>query len=373
MVAIVGNEVTVREEFGASETKGAESTPMGIALAARAKATVEARYIAAWNRPRNWDQVRTDILKECKRPGFAHNKSAFYNKPIGDGVEGLGIRFVEVAIRCIRNLSCETEMIFQDQLQEVHQVTITDFESNVPYALQVVVPRTVERAKPMDDGSYLSVRTNSRGKKTYTVPATEDDMLNKRGAYLSKAIRTQGLRLIPGDIQDEAEAIIKAIRRDEAARDPSATRKAIVDSFAEIGVSATMLVEYLEHPLDQCSPDEMVRLRGIFGAISEGEASWVQVMENRALEKEGKEIPTWEPAEFEAELVKWTPVLQQRQRSAQQVIAMAESRKPLTEDQKKKIHALQPAVPPTAAPSADAPKPKESTEQPKKKDPNAPA
>ncbi len=350
-----GRELTAatRQEFGALEVKGQESTPMGIALAARAKATVEARYIAAWQRPRNWDQVRSDILKECKRPAFAHNKSAFYLKPIGDGVEGLGIRFVEVAIRCIRNLACETEMIFQDDLQEVHMVTITDFESNVPYALQVVVPRTVERQKPADDGSYISVRKNSKGRMTYTLPATEDDMLNKRGAYLSKAIRTQGLRLIPGDIQDEAEAIIKAIRRDEAAKDPDATRKLIIDSFAEIGVSATMLTDYLGHALDQCSPDEMVKLRGIFGAISEGEASWTAVMENRAAEREGTEGVGWKADEFEAALAKHAPLVLERKRSHDQIIAMMSSKARLTDEQIAKIRALPQNPKHDAQPGAD--------------------
>src|SRR5688572_6266963 len=78
------------------------------AAAAQAKAMVEARYVMALKRPRVWDQVRQDILKECKRPSFAHNKSAFYRKPIGQGVEGLGIRFTEVALRCMTNVLIET-------------------------------------------------------------------------------------------------------------------------------------------------------------------------------------------------------------------------------------------------------------------------
>jgi hypothetical protein len=346
-------EVAVRAQSDALDVQG--SSPMGVALAARAKATVEARYLAAWQRPRDWDDVRQKILKECKRPTFAHNKSAFYLKPIGKGVEGLGIRFVEVALRCMRNVACESEMIFQDEEQEVHQVTITDFESNVPHSLQVVVPRTVERSKPMSDGSYISVRKNSQGELTYMVPATEDDLLNKRAAYISKAIRTQGLRLIPGDIQDEAEALIKKVRKDEAAKDPDATRKAIVDAFGEINVTASMLVEYLEHPLDQCSPDEMVRLRGIFGAISEGDASWAQVMENRDAEREGKEAPGWKDDDFAAQLAKWAPLVLERKRSHEQVIAMASSKAKLTDAQIKAIRDL------PQNPKPDAPPPAEPT------------
>lgn len=252
------------------------------AAAAQAKAMVEARYTLAQYRPRNWDQVRQDTLRECRRPSFAHNKSAYYRKPIGDGVEGLGIRFVEVALRCMTNVLVETSMVFEDDTKEIHRVSVTDLESNLTYPLDVRVSKTVERSKPMDDGSYISVRKNSRKNNVYTVPATEDDLLNKRMAQISKAIRTLGLRIIPGDIQDEAEYLIKKVRLDEAAKDPDAERKRVADVFSTISVKVGDLEEYLGHGLDACSPAELVDLRGIYGAIKDGEATWKSVMENKA-------------------------------------------------------------------------------------------
>jgi hypothetical protein len=115
------------------------------------------------------------------------------------GVEGLGIRFVEVALRCMTNVLIETTMIFEDAQKEVHRVSVTDLESNVTYPLDVKVSKTVERSKPADDGSYIAMRKNSYGKPVYTVPAKDDDLLNKRAALISKAIRTLGLRIVPGD------------------------------------------------------------------------------------------------------------------------------------------------------------------------------
>lgn len=261
------------------------------AVAAQSKAMVEARYVIALRMPRVWDQVRQDILRECRRPSFAHNKSAFYRKPIGAGVEGLGIRFVEVALRCMKNVLVETTMVYEDDQKEVQRVSVTDLESNITYPLDVRVSKTVERSKPMDDGSYISMRINSYQKKTYTVPANDDDLLNKRAALISKAIRTLGLRIIPGDIQDEAEEIIKSTRSDAAARDPDGERKKIADAFAGINVKAADLVEYLGHPLDGCSPTELVDLRGLYGAIKDGEATWASVMENKR-EQDGGSTPT---------------------------------------------------------------------------------
>jgi len=255
-------------------------------VAAQAKALVEARYVIAMRKPRVWDQVRQEILRECRRPSFAANKSAFYRKPIGDGVEGLGIRFVEVALRCMTNVLVEMTMIYEDDQKEVQRVSVTDLEANITYPMDIRVSKTVERSKPADDGSYISKRLNSYGKTVYTVPGTDDDLLNKRAALISKAIRTLGLRIIPGDIQDEAEDIIKATRLDKAAADPDAERKSIADAFAGINVRASDLLEFLGHALDQCSPKQLVDLRALYGAIRDGETTWLAVMDNKR-EQEG--------------------------------------------------------------------------------------
>jgi len=260
-----------------------------MAAAAQAKAMVESRYVMAMRNPRNWDQVRLDVLKECSRPSFAHNKSAFYRKPIGQGVEGLGIRFVEVALRCMKNVLIEIPMVHEDDRKEVFRVSVTDLENNITYPMDVKVSKTVERSKPAEDGSFISVRKNSYGKDVYTVPANDDDLLNKRLAMISKAIRTLGLRVIPGDIQDEAEATILKIRKDAAAKDPDGERKKICDAFAAMGVKATSLAEYLGHDIAQSSPQELVDLRGLYGAIRDGEATWRSVMESRGLDADTKD------------------------------------------------------------------------------------
>ena len=343
MNAVVEGNALVRQDFGGTEQTGALVETASSAVAAQAKAMVEARYIMALQRPRNWDQVRQDLLRECRRPSFAHNKSAFYRKPIGDGVEGLGIRFVEVALRCMKNVLVETTMVYEDNSKEVHRVAVTDLESNLTYPLDVRVSKTVERSKPMDDGSYISMRKNSWGRAVYTVPATDDDLLNKRAALISKAIRTIGLRIIPGDLQDEAEDIIKTVRLDEAAKDPTTERKKIVDAFDGINVRAADLTEYLGHDIAACSPQELVNLRGLYSAIKEGEATWAEVMDNKAMNGTGKTEPaapkTYPQEQFEANLPKWREMIAAGKKKPEQIIAMASTKAPLTEEQKQKINA----------------------------------
>lgn len=342
------NELTT-PSAGGSMTQAFSSTTTAVAgvesassaVAAQAKATVEARYVMALRSPRNWDQVRQDILRECRRPSFANNKSAYYRKPIGQGVEGLGIRFVEVAFRCMRNVLIESSIVFEDDTKEIHRVTITDLESNVTYPLDVRVSRTVERSKPEDDGSYISVRKNSYNKFVYTVRANDDDLLNKRGALISKAIRTLGLRIIPGDMQDEAEAIIKEVRMSDAAADPDKNRKILADLFAEIGVKASQLAEYLGHDLQVCTPKEIVELKAIHGAIANGESTWLEVMDNKAQQGEsaktgtpGKTTPAMTDDKFKEELPKWKAAIKDGKRTPQQIIDTISSKFSLTKEQK---------------------------------------
>ena len=260
------------------------------AIAAQAKAAVEARYLLALRSPRHWDEVRVKLLTECRRPSFAHNGSVLYRKPIGPGVEGLGIRFVEAALRAMGNVMPETMTLYDDPTRRIVRVAVTDLEANVTYSRDLTLLKTVERAKPGKDGDYLSRRTNSQGEPVYTVLATEDDFANKEAAAISKAIRALGLRIIPGDLQDEAETLIRQTRKDKAAQDPEAERKRIADAFAGLNIRPVDLTAYLGHSLAQCTPVELVEVRGLYGALRDGEATWASVMADR-------ELPGDEPPE----------------------------------------------------------------------------
>lgn len=361
-VQIVSSAGSVNQSFGStSVNQGIESASS--AVAAQARAMVEARYVMAMRNPRNWDQVRQDTLKECRRPSFARSKRAYYIKPIGDGVEGLGIGFVEAAFRHMRNVAIETSVIFEDDNREIHRITVTDIEANIPYQMEIRVSKTVERSRPMDDGTYISVRKNSRNKPVYTVIGNDDDILNKRGALLSKAIRTLGERIIPADLKDEAIEIIKEIRLNDAAKDPDRDRKILADLFIEIGVKATDLAEYLGHDLMTCTPKEIVNLRGIHGAISSGEATWAEVMDNKAQTGDTKKSEAktesksgakeaYPQEKFEQNLPAWKKHVEAGKQTPEQIIATVSSKGTLTDAQKAEIRALATASEPMASPEA---------------------
>jgi hypothetical protein len=274
------NELVARNEFS---TELAPPDTAASAVAAQAKALVEARYIMAIRRPRDMDAVRQKMLKECARPSFA--AVARYVKPIGGDRSkwpaGPSIRFAEAAVRHMTNITVETITVYDDREKRIVRVMVTDLEANVPYSQDVTIAKTIERRKKKDGDTVISTRTNSYGDTVYILEATDDDIANKQQALISKAIRTQGLRLVPGDIIDECMDQVLVTQNQQDAEDPDAARRKIIDAFATQGVTAEQLKEYLGHQGATLSPKETSDLRALYAAIRDGEATWRDVMDKR--------------------------------------------------------------------------------------------
>lgn len=274
MSAVVQAGAEAREEFS-SRAVAMRAETAAVAVAAAAKAEIEARYVMALKRPRDLDAVRVALLKDCARPGFAER--ARYRKPIGKGVEGPSIRFVEAALGRMGNVLVTSPTIYDDESKRIVRVGVTDLETNTSYSKDVTIDKTVERSKLSDGQRPLGQRTNSQGKVTYLVAATDDDLLNKEGALISKAIRTSGLRILPSDLVEESMSHVLAALEKGARSDPDAAQKAVADAFASIGVQPGALKDYLGHDLATCSPKEIADLRAIFATIRDGETTWHEV------------------------------------------------------------------------------------------------
>ncbi len=271
-----------RHEFGAQQTQALAETSAA-AVAAQARAAIESRYVMAMRNPRDMDSVRVKLLKECKRPSFA--EVARYRKPIGKGVEGLSIRFVEAAFRCMGNVLAESSVVFEDDHKRIVRVMVTDLETNVTYPRDVVVDKTVERSQIKEGQTLLGQRINSNGNRVFIVQATDDELLNKQASLESKAIRALGLRLVPGDLQDECEAAVIATKQAAVKADPDAERRKLIDAFASLSVQPRHLVEYLGHDLDLTSPAELLELRNVWVALRDGEATWHDTVAARRAER----------------------------------------------------------------------------------------
>jgi hypothetical protein len=272
-----GAALATRDGLG-NETRIRQHETAATAGAARAQAAIQARFVMALQRPRSLDDVRTDLLTECRRPKFA--EVSRYKLPRGGkAIEGWSIRFVEAAVRCMRNLAPETVTLFDDEDKRLLRCSIIDLESNVEWAQEITVEKTVERRELKEGQIPIGTRTNSYGQRVYLVRCTEDDFRMKEGAMVSRALRTLGLRVIPGDLLDDAEKQVEQTCRAEIKADPAAAKKRMLDNFAGIGVRAVDLITYLGgKPLDALDENDVFELRGVFAAVKDGER-WKDILE----------------------------------------------------------------------------------------------
>ncbi len=270
----------VRRDFAGEElTRSAETA--SAAMAARATATVQARHIVAMKQPRDLMAVRARLLRDCSRPAFAD--VAIYRKPVGDGIEGPSIRLAEAAARAMTNMYSSSTVIYDDPKKRIILVTAVDLESNLTFDKEVTIPKTMERSKLKQGQTPLKHRFNSKGNPVYLVEAeTDDDILNTENALASKALRVCLLRLIPGDILDEAIKEAHATLNKGIKDDPDKALKKMCDDFElKLGIMPAQLAEYLGHPMDKTTIPEIATLKKLLSALMESETTWAEVMESR--------------------------------------------------------------------------------------------
>ena len=265
-----------RQELGRQEIERTAETGTA-ALVAAAEAEVKAKFTLAKLHPRDLDEVRVNLLKECRRPRFA--EIARYNKPIGRGVQGFSIHFARAAQRCMGHLDDRPQVIWEDPQKRVSRCSATDWQNNVSHYRDVVVEKTVERSRRRDGQVALSVRTNSKGESTYTVAATEEEAMGKQFNWESRALRNCIMAHIPGDLLDEALDVIEETKRSAAKEDPDGTRKRVADGFANLGIMPADLKAYLGHDLASCTPAELTKLREVWNTLRQGEATWKEFMD----------------------------------------------------------------------------------------------
>ncbi len=279
-------ENALSPSFAAPVVAGMRETAV-TAAAAQATAAVNARYVMALQRPRQFDEVRSALLKECRRPAFA--ESARYALPRSQwdaktktrrevSIEGFSIRFAEAALRSLRNVLVETAVIYEDEEKRLVRVSTTDLETNVTYPKDVTIKKTVERKSVRKGQVVVAERMGTDGEPVFVVGCTDDELLMKENALVSRAIRTNGLRLVPGDLLDECEAAIEATLANRDKGDPDAARKRLLDAFEGVGVAPAQLREFLGHDTATISADEIKRLRGVYTTLKEGRSTWEEII-----------------------------------------------------------------------------------------------
>lgn len=276
------------EKYGANLSNGDLNVASQLA---RAKAKIESRYIVAMHNKRNLDKFRQDLLKEARRPAMA--KKASYRIPFGNKqATGPTIRFAEAALKAFTNLDIEGCITYEDDRQRKLEVTGTDLENNTSISIETSVPKTKERRTVPEGDEPLGVRQNAEGKPVYLLAASERDMIQLTGIAFSKLARNVIMRLVPGDIVDEALDEARRVAATQDAEDPDKARKEIADAFAAIRVTVEMLTNYFETDLDKLSPQQLTVARELYAAIRDGDLTWAQAIELKEDQKKSRSKQT---------------------------------------------------------------------------------
>jgi len=271
-----GTEVTKRDETAAA------------AEASRATAMVQARFVMAERRPRNWEDVRERVLHECKRPGFA--RKAVWRRIVGREknektgawedvwAEGPTIRLLEAAHRYAGNMDTESRVTYEDETTRKVAVLALDFETNASHGVELVIEKTVERRSLRDGQTPLSSRQNSRGDTVYRVEASEQALLAKQNADISKAVRTLLQRLTPADLLEDWQVQAKATTAADIKADPDKAKRDIMDAFAGLAILPSQLELYLGKPMEQATTRDLEELRGVYVCVRDMGDSWAEIL-----------------------------------------------------------------------------------------------
>ena len=199
------------------------------------EAAVRLRYRMAQEHPRTLEEGKARLLRHCEQPAFA--AVARYRKLVdGEWIDAPSIRFAEAALQAIGNILSEVGAIRDDSRERVIRVAVTDFESNVTHAKEVLIPKVIERAELLPGDVPLASRIDGRGQRLYTLLATGEEILSREGALVSKALRQIALRLLPGDWVHEGLRAIRQTLEAEIAQDLESAREKLAQGFAALRV-----------------------------------------------------------------------------------------------------------------------------------------
>ena len=297
--------------------------PAAVAAAEQVKARIQAQFLMADARPRNYLNSRSRIMQACQRPAFAAKVE--YSKPVGNSsISGPSIRFAELALREWGNIDYQNTVVYDDDHCRRINIVITDLETNTTFSSSVVVIKEIER-KSSKGREVISERKNSYGETVYLVKATDDEVMTRQQALISKALRNEGLRLIPQEIIEEAIVTARNTLKANIKQNPEAARNKMADAFTALGIMPSELEKYLGHPLSQCNADEIANLQAVYTAVKSGDAKWADYISD---DEEAKERALSKAEELKEKL-------RRRKEAAQkqtQTKASAEKPKPQASD-----------------------------------------
>lgn len=225
------------------------------ATTAREVAEVQAAVIMARKFPRDEARAYSRLIASCGRESFAED--ATYSFPRGNTtVSGPSVNIAREAARIWGNVRFGLDIIRDDEETRAIRGWAWDVESNTKVSYVDEFAKLIQR-KDKDSGQTRWISPDERDLRELT---------NRRGAI---CLRNCLLNLIPKDFIEDALGECERTLKGQVKKDKPAAIKAMAEDFANMGVTLEMLEQYLNHPLADVTDSGIVRLKGIYRALTD--------------------------------------------------------------------------------------------------------
>lgn len=265
------------------------SMPTGLTVAPdtrmrQAQAEAAVRYQMAFMLKRDWTDVEAKLLAACDNPQFA--QEAVWTRVIdGETKRDLSVKFAERAQQLMRNIEVATIPYLMDDIATHHRLSVTDTESNTTISEIFMVRHTVERRGVRAGDTVLSEYTAGDGTKVFVVPATDEQIDAKKRSIGARVKRALLLSMMPAEVRASClKRCVEIMEKDDAV-DPAAALKQVVQSFLSAGVETSDLKEYLGHPVQGSTLQELQELRTLLVALRAGDTTWAAALDARSPKK----------------------------------------------------------------------------------------
>ncbi|MCI2243833.1 hypothetical protein L3067_04320 [Xanthomonas sp. PPL568] len=296
------------------------------------RSEIEQQIATARRFPRSVKRFRDEAMQMVTLSQSIAEQCVYALPRDGKTIEGPSARFAEVVASAWGNNRAGARVIDDKGEFIIAQGVFHDLERNVAITYEVQ-RRIVDRQGRRFKADMIGVTAN---------------------AACSIALRNAVLKGVPKafweDMYVEARKVIMGDVKTLANR-----RADALAVFQRFGVSAEQVCAKLEVAgVEDIGLEHLVLLRGIVTAIKEGDTTPEDAFATTQAPAGGKPAPAWTEEAFAASLANWEKVIAAGKKSPDDIIAMAKSKAPLTEDQQNRIRACAKPAPEQQAATATA-------------------
>lgn len=286
------------------------------------KSEIDQQIATAHRFPRSIKRFRDEALQMVTLSESVAEQCIYALPRDGKTIEGPSARFAEVVASAWGNCRAGARVVDDSGEFVTAQGVFHDLERNV--AITYEVQRRI---------------VNKRGQR-YSA-----DMIGvTANAACSIALRNAILKGVPKafweDMYSEARRVIMGDVKTLANR-----RAAAVAAFQKFGVSAEQITAKLGvGGVEDITLEHLVTLKGLLTAIRDGDTTPEDAFGTTSAKPTAAkpELKPYTSDEFKAQLAKWRPVIESGKRSAADIIALAETKGVLSDEQKAAICDLAP-------------------------------